>query len=224
MHDSRLTDRHVVVFDVGETLVDETRAWSEAADEVGVTALTLFGALGALIERRADHKGVWDLLGVQRPSLTSEILASDLYPDAIDCLRGLINDGFGIGLAGNQPRSSEVALARLGLPVTFIAASAAWGVEKPSPEFFDRVIDAAQVPVERIAYVGDRVDNDVIPARNAGMFAVFLRRGPWGYVHAEWPEVGAAHARIDSLQELPEVVSSWRQRRVDVATSSDTRH
>jgi hypothetical protein len=55
--DSELLDRHVVVFDVGETLVDETRAWSEAADAVGVTALTLFGAFGALIERRADHRG-----------------------------------------------------------------------------------------------------------------------------------------------------------------------
>jgi hypothetical protein len=42
---------------------------------------------------------------------------------------------------------------------------------------------------------------------------VFLKRGPWGYVHAEWPEVGEAHARIDSLQDLPEVVSDWRKRR-----------
>jgi hypothetical protein len=41
----------VVVFDVGETLVDETRAWSEQADAAGVPRLTLFGALGALIER-----------------------------------------------------------------------------------------------------------------------------------------------------------------------------
>lgn len=221
MADSQLPERHVVVFDVGETLVDETRAWSEAADAAGVTALTLFGALGALIERRADHRGVWDLLGVQRPSLTSEILASDLYPDALDCLRKLREAGFGIGLAGNQPRSSEVALARLGLPVSFLAASAVWGVEKPSPGFFERVIDAAGVPAERIAYVGDRLDNDVIPARRAGMFAVFLRRGPWGYVHAEWPEVGEAHARIDSLHELPEVVAGWRKRGVRVTTASE---
>ena len=42
----------VVVFDVGETLVDETRSWSALADAAGVTALTLFGALGVLIERR----------------------------------------------------------------------------------------------------------------------------------------------------------------------------
>ncbi len=114
-----------------------------------------------------------------------------------------------------------MALARLGLPVSFRAASAVWGVEKPSPRFFERVIDAAGVPAERIAYVGDRLDNDVIPASNAGMFAVFLRRGPWGYVHAAWPEVGEAHARIDSLHELPEVVSDWRKRGVRVTTASE---
>ena len=45
-----------VVFDVGETLVDETRAWSALADRVGVTRLTLFAALGALIERNEDHR------------------------------------------------------------------------------------------------------------------------------------------------------------------------
>ena len=33
-----------------------------------------------------------------------------------------------------------------------------------------------------VAYVGDRVDNDVVPSSAAGMRAVWLRRGPWGIV------------------------------------------
>jgi beta-lactamase superfamily II metal-dependent hydrolase len=45
-----------VVFDVGETIVDETRAWSQLADPAGVTRLTLVAALGALIERGDDHR------------------------------------------------------------------------------------------------------------------------------------------------------------------------
>jgi FMN phosphatase YigB (HAD superfamily) len=55
---------------------------------------------------------------------------------------------------------------------------------------------------ERIAYVGDRLDNDVLPARAAGMVAVHVRRGPWGYLHARRPEAAQAHLRIDSLDEL----------------------
>ena len=55
-----------VVFDVGETLVDETRAWGLYADRSGVSRLTFFAALGALIERRDDHRNVFQLLGIER--------------------------------------------------------------------------------------------------------------------------------------------------------------
>ena len=80
----------------------------------------------------------------------------------------------------NQPAGTEAALGRLGLPVDFIASSARWGVEKPSPAFFDRVSAEVGLRPEQVAYVGDRLDNDVLPAKAAGMFAVFVRRGPWG--------------------------------------------
>jgi FMN phosphatase YigB (HAD superfamily) len=197
----------VAVFDVGETLVDETRAWSEQADEAGVTRLTLFAALGALVERGEDHRRVWALLGVDPPSRLPEIIEQDFYPDAIPCLRVLAAKGFILGLAANQPARAETALAGLGLPVAFIASSARWGVEKPSREFFARIVSEARVPPERIAYIGDRLDNDVLPAREAGMFAVFLRRGPWGHLHAHRPEVASASAAIESLDELPRLLS-----------------
>ena len=32
---------------------------------------------------------------------------------------------------------------------------------------------------EEIAYVGDRTDNDVLPAADAGMRPILIRRGPW---------------------------------------------
>ena len=45
-----------VVFDVGETLVDETRAWSDWADWLGIPRLTLFAVLGAVIAHGQDHR------------------------------------------------------------------------------------------------------------------------------------------------------------------------
>ena len=53
-----------------------------------------------------------------------------------------------------------------------------------------------------------RVDNDVVPAANAGMVAVHVRRGPWGYLQARWPEVELAAIRLDSLAELPEALAN----------------
>jgi FMN phosphatase YigB (HAD superfamily) len=75
-------------------------------------------------------------------------------------------------------------------------------VEKPSPEFFGRVVAECGCPAAEIAYVGDRLDNDVRPALAAGFVTVFLRRGPWAHL-APPPEVTRAHISIESLAELP---------------------
>lgn len=203
-----------VVFDAGETLVDETRHWREWADWLGVPHLTFFAVLGAVIDRGEPHRAVFDLV---RPGFDLEVEtgrrraagwtyafeAADFYPDALPCLRCLRAAGYRIGIAGNQPREAEAALAAAGVAADFIASSSRWGVEKPAAAFFDRVIEAAGVPAAEIAYVGDRLDNDILPARQAGMTAVFIRRGPWGRLHARRAEAEQALSRIESLDELP---------------------
>lgn len=50
--------------------------------------------------------------------------------------------------------------------------------------FFRRMADVAGLPPGEIAHVGDRVDNDVVPASEAAMVAGFVRRGPWGRLQA----------------------------------------
>ena len=186
-----------VVFDVGETLVDETGLWERAADAVGVPRFTLMGVLGGLAARGERHTRVWEVLGVQRPPSTWA--AADLYGDALPCLERLRVRRLVVGAVGNTPREAEELLR---LHVDFVGSSARWGVEKPDAEFFAHVArEAGHAPAE-IAYVGDRVDNDVRPALAAGMVAVHLRRGPWGFLHE--PPPGAL--RVDSLDELPEVL------------------
>lgn len=39
------------------------------------------------------------------------------------------------------------------------------------------------------------------------MQAVFLRRGPWGFIQARWPEAANIRYRIDSLAELPGILA-----------------
>jgi FMN phosphatase YigB (HAD superfamily) len=149
----------------------------------------------------------WELVGGERaPGGLPPFTADDLYPDALPCLRRLAAGGYAVGLAGNQPERAEAVLRALDAPVDFVASSGRWGVEKPSPVFFERVCAEAGEPAPAIAYVGDRLDNDVLPARRAGMRAVFVRRGPWGFIHATWPEVAEADHRIDTLAELPELL------------------
>jgi HAD superfamily hydrolase (TIGR01662 family) len=205
-----------VVFDVGEVLIDETRLRERLATVLGVPVPVVLATLRQVIERREHHMRV---VAILRPDLGIDEFrrkvralapapfdAADLYPDAAPCLAELRRRGYRVGIAGNQPAAAEQALERLGLGVDFIASSTSWGVEKPDPEFFVRVAAAADCPAGRIVYVGDRVDNDVLPARAAGMLTVFLRRGPWGEVHATWPEVAQADLQLESLAELPDAL------------------
>ena len=132
-------DVRAVVLDVGETLVDETRAWTQVAHEVGVTPLALMGVLGALAERDEPHARVWEVLGVPRPATAATIEPGDLYPDALPALRALRRAGYVVGIAGNQPAGAEAQLRAAGADLDLVASSARWGVTKPDPAFFARL-------------------------------------------------------------------------------------
>jgi HAD superfamily hydrolase (TIGR01509 family) len=206
-----------VCFDVGETLICEARVWTDWARWLGVPTTTFIAELGAVIERRQHHLQVFEAfreaatfdVEAERAALLAsgrrvDFDATDLYPDALDCLRALKDAGLGVAVAGNQPPAvSEQLFGSCGIELDLVASSAAWQVEKPSPAFFERLVSELGVPASEVAYVGDRVDNDVLPAKAAGMTAVFLRRGPWGFIHADWPEAGEADIRVESLAELP---------------------
>ncbi|MBA2460377.1 MAG: HAD family hydrolase [Actinobacteria bacterium] len=183
-----------LVFDVGETLVDETGMWERAADAAGVPRFTLMGVLGGLAARGEHHSKAWEMLGVEWPASTWE--PDDFYGDALPCLHALRQRGMLVGAAGNMPAGYEEPLRE---HVDLLGSSGLWGIEKPAPGFFARIAAEAGFAVSEIAYVGDRVDNDVEPALNAGMVAVHLRRGPWGHLHEPPPEA----IRIRSLAELP---------------------
>jgi FMN phosphatase YigB (HAD superfamily) len=207
-----------VVFDVGETLVDETRPWGEWADWLGVPRLTMFAVLGGVIARGEEHQRAAQIV---RPNVDvaaasarrREVMATpwvhvdDLYPDALPALRALREAGYRLGVAGNQPLETERVIADLGVPLDLVATSAGLGVAKPDPAFFSRVAEALDLEPGLIAYVGDRVDNDVRPAAAAGMRAIFIRRGPWAFLQATDGPPPEASATIDSLLELPEVLA-----------------
>jgi FMN phosphatase YigB (HAD superfamily) len=64
-----------------------------------------------------------------------------------------------------------------------------------------QVVKDAGAPAGEILYVGDRVDNDVVPARAAGLRAIRIRRG--AHARIESPD---GIVTIGSLSELPEAL------------------
>jgi HAD superfamily hydrolase (TIGR01549 family) len=206
-----------VAFDVGETLIDESRIWTRWADRLGVTPLTMLGVLGAMAALDRPHL---DAFRVLRPGFDIDVElarwraddplgrrenfdADDLYGDVRSCFASLRTAGYAVIVAGNQPVQARSTLEEMDLGADAILISADLGVEKPAAEFFAAVVAAAGCPPGEIVYVGDRLDNDVLPARGAGMRTVLLRRGPWGHLHAERPDAALADVVTDSLAELP---------------------
>lgn len=199
-----------VCFDVGETLIDETRVWSTWADLLGVPRFTFMAALGAVIARGQDHRVAFELVG--RPDWTDlygdfraayiGFRREDLYPDAVPSIDALRALGYRIAIIANQPAERSAELRALGIEPEVMAMSAELGVQKPAIDFYMRALELMAAEPSNVAYVGDRLDNDVLPSAAAGMRTVWLRRGPWGVI----PTDGAPPAVlvIDSLTELVE--------------------
>ena len=207
-----------VVFDVGETLLDDSREFGAWADWIGVPRHTFSALLGAVMALGEDNVRVFDYL---RPGFDivrerrlrelagcgEQIEDGDLYPDVRPTLGALREQGLWVGIAGNQTVCAAELLRALELPADVVATSAEWGVAKPDHRFFARVIEMAPCRAEEILYVGDHRDHDILPAKAAGLRAALIRRGPWGHLWAEDPAVvDAADWRLTSLAELPEII------------------
>ncbi|GIG59922.1 hypothetical protein Lfu02_42940 [Longispora fulva] len=207
-----------IFFDVGGTILDESREFATWADWFGVPRHTLSAVHGAVIARgldwqetfRAFRPGFDLATELDRRAAAGEPESfgeTDLYPDARGCLAALKDQGLFVGLAGNQPAHAESTLRALDLAVDVIGTSHGWGAQKPSPAFFERVIREGGGDASSILYVGDRPDNDARPAMDAGMKACLIRRGPWGHI-LDIPAVSERCLfRIDTLDELPSLVA-----------------
>lgn len=206
-----------VIFDVGETLWDETSLWSSWAQWLGVPPFTLYGVIGGLAARGRDHREFleafrpgcdWDATAaLKQAELPASLALSNLYPDAVSTLRDVAADGWRVVVGGNQPSWFQGQVEQLDLPVDLVVSSGKLGAAKPSAEFFTLAAAAARVSPQECVHVGDRVDNDVVAAQAAGMTAVHLTRGPWGYLHADDP---AVQHQIASLTELVPLLRSLR--------------
>ncbi len=205
-----MADDKWVCLDVGETLIDETRVWTVWADVLGMTPLTLMAALGAAIAS-GDHGEVagivrrpdWRELEPEFERRYGGFQPADLYPDARSAIRDLCAAGYRVAVLANQPSRRTAELRALGINPDVMAMSEELGVHKPNPAFFSRSLELLGNPKPTsVAYVGDRLDNDVRPSAAAGMRAVWLRRGPWAALATEEPD-GAALV-VDSLTELVE--------------------
>lgn len=100
---------------------------------------------------------------------------SPAIPGMADAARALAAR-YRLGLLANQPCEIEQVLRNRGLWDLFEVhgVSASVGLSKPDPRFFKWALAQASLSPEEALMVGDRIDNDVCPARALGMKTAWL--------------------------------------------------
>ena len=110
-----------------------------------------------------------------------------------------------MGIVGNQTAAMERWARDAALPADVISSSDSLGVQEARSGVLRADRRARRLLPGEVAYVGDRVDNDVLPAAAAGLVAIHVRRGPWGRLQRTPPEAAFG---VDDLASLPQALAS----------------
>ena len=168
-------------FDVGSTLVNEEKVYDDIFSKIAATAnvseeYVKKKAIEFFKQNKRGHKEVMRILHVDYPQWSTDL--EELYPDAIKCLT-ILKKKYKLGIIANQIPGAEKRLERMGILQFFdhIITSAEEGVTKPDIKIFKIALARASCAPENAVMIGDRIDNDIFPAKQLGMKTVWIKQG-----------------------------------------------
>jgi 5'-nucleotidase len=187
-----------IFFDVGNVILNDDPAMAffyheiyQAIQQNG-KPVTLDELLAArersiLVERNGKHyealmqrflnDGTWQREDKRIRRMLADNWAelSPLMPGIVPIIQKL-TEKFNLGIIANQPREVVAILANLGLLQYFQVhgISQIVGKSKPHPDFFYWALKQAACEPGESIMIGDRVDNDIKPAKSIGMKTIWL--------------------------------------------------
>jgi HAD superfamily hydrolase (TIGR01549 family) len=228
--------RRAVLFDVGGPL-DMEFAWEialdgaiasacgmegirvdqSAIDEASEHAVEAFAAdaYGHMIETLCggDPRTV-ERVRQRVRAMTGALDVFQLRPEVDGLLRKLRQRDLKLGIVADQPAMARERLDRAGIGDLFDyhGLSGETGHRKPDPRAFTSAAEALGVTPAECIMVGDRIDNDIAPARALGMATIRFRTGrhrrqkprtPDETPDVEVADVAELTAAIESLLRSP---------------------
>lgn len=120
-----------------------------------------------------------DMIAVMQAYDWGPMPGAALYNDAIPVLQRLKRDGYKIGLITNAMlpmwmRDIELRHYQLLDYFDVRLTSGDVGYIKPHPAIYQRALDQLAVAPEQAIFIGDRPENDVAGANNAGLVSVWM--------------------------------------------------
>lgn len=128
-----------------------------------------------------------------------------LYPNVKRVLETL-HAKYKLGIIANQSNGLRERLSSYGIEQYFdlIICSEEVGISKPSLGIFELALSNAKCIPREAIMVGDRIDNDIIPAQIVGMKTIWIRQGYGGFGNIEILE-NKPNFIIDEIEELMEL-------------------
>lgn len=209
-----------IFFDLGYTLINEDGAAfgrlqqvCDSMAELGVktTVADLVKGLEEASERfdPSPFGSVLDQL-IPDPEHQETVRKSGRYPKeleepypGVESLLTSLAERYQLGVIANQPAGTEERLRSYGLRSFFSVciSSTELGIAKPDPKIFRIALDQAGCEPCMAVMVGDRIDNDIKPAKALGMQTVRILQGV-GRVQEPRSEGERPDATVKDLTEL----------------------
>lgn len=204
-----MTNYKWLFFDIGSTLINEEKAYQDrieqAIAETNITYDTFYQRMLVLFQE--GLKG--DLIALQEYSLERPKWKSELeilYPDAKIVLETLHNR-YKIGVITNQLPNLEKRLENFGIRqwIDLIISSADCGFSKPSSKIFQLALQQASCSASSATMIGDRLDNDIAPAKALGMKTIWIKQGFSAYSPIQSPSEEPDFT-VNSLSDLLKIL------------------
>ena len=174
-----------IFFDVGSTLVDEHLVYEHIFRDIAeFTKLDYTFIYDEALEFYKQNKKGDIELGIKYhlPKRKWYIEDEILYKDVPYCLE-ILNKKYRIGVIANQSLGTKSRLEKWGIMkyIDLVIASAEEGVSKPNPKIFEIALQRAKCEANKAIMIGDRIDNDIMPAKKMGMRTKWIKQGFGGY-------------------------------------------
>lgn len=196
-------------FDLGSTLVDETDVYKSRCDyainEKKLNRDEFMEKVREMAETSATAIfAAAKFYGVTLPPWNNSL--EKLYPETPAVLEKLAQQ-YKLGIIANQVEGTQKRIDNWGIGKYFdvVVASAEVGVAKPDSAIFKIALEKAGCKPENAVMIGDRLDNDIIPAKKLGMKTIWVRSALAVYQKVRNDEEQPDFT-IDSIREITEVL------------------
>lgn len=168
-------------FDIGSTLVDESKCIQNRCQiitsENNIDPQEFYDKVLEFAKNDAHAvKCAAKYYGVEIPKWNTAL--EHLYPNVDSVLKALSNK-YKLGIIANQCLGAKDRLDNWGIGKYFdvIALSAEEGCAKPDLKIFEIALERADCKPDEAVMIGDRLDNDIVPAKQIGMKTIWIKQG-----------------------------------------------